>query len=80
MTTNPNDATHALLWSCSQSALHVEPIAVMLINNRRAYIDNSGGDYLPVFFGSSDECHQASAAMTKTMAARYACKPKRHPQ
>lgn len=80
MTIKPTDATHVLLWSRNQSALHIEPIAVMLTNNRRAYADNRGTDYVPVFFGSNDECHEASAAMTRTMAARYASRPTSQPQ
>ena len=42
-----NDKTHVLLWSQSQCALHIEPIA-----DRRM-------DYVPMVFGSSEECRAA---------------------
>ena len=64
--------THALLWSQSQCALHIEPIADMLSENRRAYADDRRMDYVPIYFGSDDDCHQASAAVRNTMATRQA--------
>lgn len=53
-----NDKTHVLLWSQSQCALHIEPIA-----DRRM-------DYVPMVFGSSEECHAAAERVRPTLHAR----------
>lgn len=66
--------THALLWSQSQCALHIEPIAVMLSSNRDAYAENRRTDYVPIYFGSDDDCHDAARAMRNTMSERQARK------
>lgn len=62
--------THALLWSQSQCAMHIEPIADMLSENRRAYTENRRMDYVPIIFGSDEECHQAADAVRQTMRTR----------
>jgi len=67
---DPGEKTHVLLWSQSQCALHVESLAGMLSSNRRAYADNRPMDYVPVFFGSDDMCHQIALALRGTMADR----------
>lgn len=65
-----NQATHALLWSQSQCAMHIEPIDDMLSSNRRAYTVDQRMDYVPIYFGSSDECHKASESVRSTMRHR----------
>ena len=52
--------SHALLWSHSQHALHVEPLAEMLRSNLRAFIANRSMDYVPLFIGSDDACRAAA--------------------
>ncbi len=63
-------ATHALLWSQSQCAMHIEPIADMLSENRQAYTENRRMDYVPIIFGTDEECHKAADAVRQTMRAR----------
>ncbi|WCM88829.1 hypothetical protein [Acidovorax sp. NCPPB 3576] len=63
-------ATHALLWSHSQCALHVEPIADMLSSNRQAYTQDRGSDYVPIFLGCDDDCRKAAEAVRDTMHRR----------
>ncbi|MBB6577988.1 hypothetical protein HNP33_002056 [Comamonas odontotermitis] len=70
MTTNQIEATHVLLWSCSQCALHIEPVAQMLKANRRAYASNYGSDYLPIHMGSDEECRKAAELARETMSDR----------
>lgn len=67
-------STHALLWSQSQCAMHIEPIADMLSSNRQAYTVDQRMDYVPIYFGSADECHQASASVRATMRQRQAAR------
>lgn len=62
--------THALLWSQSQCALHVESIDQMLSANRQAYTEDRRMDYAPIFFGPEDECREAAAAVRETMRQR----------
>lgn len=62
--------THALLWSQTQCALHIEPIADMLSENRQAYTENRRMDYVPILFGTDDECHRAAEAVRGTMRQR----------
>lgn len=62
--------THALLWSHSQCALHVEPIGQMLHRNRQAYADDRRMDYAPIYFGSDLECRAAADAVRGTMHSR----------
>lgn len=68
--TKEDQITHVLLWSRSQSALHIEPLDQMLRSNRRAYISNQGTDYVPIHLGSDDECHKASEIARQTMSDR----------
>lgn len=62
--------THALLWSQSQCCMHIEPIADMLSENRQAYATDRRMDYVPIYFGTDDECHQAATAVRGTMRQR----------
>jgi len=66
----PGAKTFALLWSQSQCALHVESLTDMLSANRRAYTDNRRMDYVPIFFGSDDACHEIGKALRGTMGDR----------
>ncbi|MGV3679788.1 MAG: hypothetical protein ACO1PM_08690 [Acidovorax sp.] len=71
--------THALLWSQSQCALHIEPIADMLSENRQAYATDRRMDYVPIYFGTDDECHQAATAVRGTMRQRQQTRPPLEP-
>lgn len=62
--------THALLWSQSQCALHIEPIADMLSENRQAYATDRRMDYVPIYLGTEDECREGAAAVRSTMRQR----------
>lgn len=65
-----NDKTHVLLWSQSQCALHIEPIADMLQENARAFAADRRMDYVPMVFGSSEACHAAAERVRPTLHAR----------
>lgn len=60
----------ALCWSQRQNALHIEPVERMLSNNRGAYADDRASDFIPVYIGTKDECHNAADACRGTMASR----------
>ena len=59
--------SHALLWSHSQHALHVEPLAEMLRSNLRAFIANRSMDFVPLFIGSDDACRAAAYRVRANM-------------
>lgn len=63
---------HALLWSQSQCALHIEPVSDMLSENRQAYADDRRMDYVPIYIGDEGECRTAADAVRVTMRARQA--------
>lgn len=60
--TNPNQ-THVLLWSQSQSAMHIEPAAEMLKKNRQAFLVNRRNDYLPIVYGNLEYCRRVAERM-----------------
>ena len=60
-------ALWVLLWSQSQRALHVEPLAEMLRSNLRAFIANRSMDYVPLFIGSDDACRAAAYRVRANM-------------
>jgi hypothetical protein len=68
-TFDPKDAW-VLLWSRSQCALHVEPVADMLKENRSAYADDRRMDYVPIHIGTKQECHDLARAIRNTMRTR----------
>lgn len=70
MTNQQIEPAYALLWSRSQGALHIEPVAQMLKANRRAYASNHGSDYLPIHLGSDEECRKAAELARETMSDR----------
>jgi hypothetical protein len=65
-----NEKPHVLLWSQSQCALHIEPVADMLQENARAFAADRRMDYVPMVFGSPEECHAAAERVRPTMHAR----------
>jgi hypothetical protein len=52
-----NDTTYALLWSQSQNALHIETVAELLKTDADAFKENRRMDYVPMYFGTDDDCH-----------------------
>lgn len=66
----PEANDFALLWSQSQCALHIEPLADMLSENRSAYADNRRRDYVPIHIGPRDECEEAAEGIRSTMRQR----------
>jgi hypothetical protein len=62
--------THVLLWSQRQNALHIEEIEARLSANRLAYRENSPTDYIPLMFGTSDQCQGTANNLHGTMASR----------
>jgi len=67
---NTPQETYALLWIQSQNAFHVEPIDVMLQSNRRASAEGRRMDYVPILFGSAEDCREAGRSMRKALASR----------
>jgi len=59
-----------LLWSQSQNALHVEPLARMLDSNRAAYAENRRMDYVPLVLGTKDLIQGVANSVRGTLAAR----------
>jgi len=62
--------SHVLLWSQSQCALHIETTQEMLQENARALVSDRRMDYVPIVFGTADECHAAADRVRPTMQAR----------
>lgn len=61
---------YALLWSQSQGAMHIEPIADMLDQNREACADDRRMDYVPIAFGSEEHCREAAEQVRPTLHER----------
>lgn len=59
-----------LLWSHRQNAFHIEPLQVMLSNNRAAYADNKGGDYRVLHIGYLEDVEATAGACRATLAGR----------
>lgn len=59
-----------MLWSQSQCAIHIEPVETMLSSNRRAYAEDRGMDYVPLFIGTDRDCRSVADALRGTMSAR----------
>lgn len=53
-------ASHVLLWSQSQCAFHIEPVADMLRENAAAFVEDRRMDYVPIAVGSENGCHRAA--------------------
>lgn len=66
--------THVLLWSQSQSAFHIEPINDMLKENARAFAADRLMDYVPMLFGTPDQCHGLADQLRATLHARQLAK------
>lgn len=66
--------THVLLWSQSQSAFHIEPIGDMLNENAHAFFDDRRMDYVPMLFGTPDQCHGIADQLRGTLHARQLAK------
>ena len=69
-----NEQNHVLLWSQGQCAMHIEPIRDMLLENARALQQDRRMDYVPLVFGSADECHAAADRIRPTLHARQAAR------
>jgi len=61
---------HVLLWSCSQNALHVEPVERMLELNRQACACNRAGDYRPLAMGTRAEAEAAAEKLRPHLIRR----------
>lgn len=73
MTTEPTlAADYALLWGQSQGAIHIEPIAEMLDQNRQACAVDRRMDYVPIAIGSQARCYEIAEQVRKTLAERRA--------
>lgn len=64
------DQTHVLLWSQSQSVMHIEPKTEMLKKNRIAFLENRRSDYLPMVFGSLEQCRAIADLLRPTVHER----------
>lgn len=65
-----NQFSHVLLWSQSQDALHIESVADMLSANGSAFAANRPMDYVPLAFGTDDECHAGANKVRAIMEKR----------
>lgn len=59
-----------LLWSCSQNALHIEPLERLLSLNRESYRDNEPVYYAPIAIGSLAEMQAAAENIRPTLIQR----------
>lgn len=62
--------TYVLLWSQSQCALHIESVKDMLQENARAFANDRRMDYVPLAFGTQDECHANAERIRGTLHVR----------
>lgn len=63
-------ASHVLSWSQSQCVFHIETVSAMLTVNRQQFHGDRQTDFVPIFFGSDDECHAAARILRPTLIAR----------
>lgn len=61
-----------LLWSQRQNALHIETLEQHTSLNRRAYAENSPGDYRLLMAGTRAEVDATAASISPTIARRGA--------
>lgn len=61
---------YTLLWSQSQGALHIEPITDMLTENHQAFVDDRRMDYVPIAFGSQEQCREIAEQVRPTLRER----------
>lgn len=69
-------AAWVLLWSHSQCALHIEPLADMLSKNRLAYTEDHPMDYVPLVMGTREVCDAVAAGVCNNMHRRRYLKAK----
>lgn len=67
---NSHESCYVLLWSQSQSAMHIELLEEMLERNRRNYLANRSNDYQPIVFGSLEQCRACADKMRPTVHKR----------
>jgi hypothetical protein len=61
---------YVLLWSQRQNGFHIERVKQMLNLNRRAYAEDRCMDYVPLFIGLEDGCHDLAEKLRGTIRAR----------
>ena len=61
-----------LLWSQRQNALHIETLEQHTSLNRRAYAENSPGDYRLLLVGTRAEVDATAASIQPTLQQRDA--------
>ena len=59
-----------MLWSQSQNALHIEPVARMLQANRSAYVDNRRMDYVPLLIDRKELVEGVADSVRNTLRQR----------
>lgn len=55
------------LWSHSQKAFHVETVSEMLRTNWRGVANNIPLDYIPIAFGTHQECSEFITSLKQRM-------------
>jgi hypothetical protein len=63
---------YVALFSHSQQCFHIEPVEVMLKNNIRSMAVRLPIDYIPVGFGTRDECGSVVDMLKKKLQERAA--------
>lgn len=50
---------YVALWSSSQQCFHIETLAESIQKNARAFAKGIAVDYVPLFIGPREKCHEA---------------------
>lgn len=61
---------HALLWSQSQNAFHVEPLERACENGQRAFTENRRSDYVLMAVGDPEEVQRAADKLRQVLLGR----------
>lgn len=49
---------HVLEWSKRQNAFHIQALVHTVTRNQMAFVDNRTHDFLVLFVGEKEACHQ----------------------
>ena len=59
-----------LEWTKKQNAFHIQSMEVCAEKNLNALLDNQSSDYIPIYFGTDDECRVVASRWRRKLQQR----------
>lgn len=69
---------YALLWSRSQDALHIEPLAETISTGQRFLAEDRGNDFIPIAVGSRAQCDRRAQGARELLMQRAQAAARRY--